>query len=399
MTRSDAMIAQAEKYSARNYDPLPVVIERGEGVWVWDADGKKYLDCLSAYSAVNQGHGHPKILAALSEQASRIAITSRAFHNARLGSFLEKLCELAEMDLALPMNTGAEAIETAVKAARKWGYQVKGVADGAAEIIVCSRNFHGRTITAISASSEPAYRTHFGPFTPGFVRVPHGDVAALEAAITDNTVAFLLEPIQGEGGILIPPDGSLAAARKLCREKNVLFVLDEIQTGLGRTGEMFCHQHEADAMPDMMVVGKALGGGVYPVSAALSRREVLGLFEPGEHGSTFGGNPLAAAVGEAALDVIVEEDLPARSKAMGVYLLEQLRAINTLKVEEIRGRGLFVGVEIRRDAGPARPIVEQLMELGVLTKETHKQVIRIAPPLTIETEEIDWLVAQFRKVL
>jgi ornithine--oxo-acid transaminase len=399
MTRSEAMIAQAEKFSARNYEPLPVVIERGEGVWVWDADGKKYLDCLSAYSAVNQGHGHPKILAALSQQAGRIAITSRAFHNARLGSFLEKLCGLSGMDLALPMNTGAEAIETAVKAARKWGYLVKGVADNAAEIIVCSRNFHGRTITAISASSEAAYRAHFGPFTPGFVWVPHGDLAALEAAITDNTVAFLLEPIQGEGGILIPPDGYLSAARELCRENNVLFVLDEIQTGLGRTGEMFCHQHEADAMPDMMVVGKALGGGVYPVSAALSRREVLGLFEPGEHGSTFGGNPLAAAVGEAALDVIVEEDLPARSKAMGAYLLEQLRAVNTLKVEDIRGRGLFIGVEIRRDTGPARPICEKLMELGVLTKETHKQVIRIAPPLTIEKEDIDWLVAQFRKVL
>jgi ornithine--oxo-acid transaminase len=264
MTRSDAIIAQAEKYSARNYDPLPVVIERGEGVWVWDADGNKYLDCLSAYSAVNQGHCHPRILAALTEQAGRIAITSRAFHNARLGAFLEKLCKLTQMDLALPMNTGAEAVETAVKAARKWGYVVKGVADDAAEIIVCSRNFHGRTITAVSASSEPAYRTHFGPFTPGFVWVPHGDLAALEAAITERTVAFLLEPIQGEGGILIPPEGYLSAARKLCRERNVLFVLDEIQTGLGRTGELFCYQHEADAKPDMMVVGKALGGGVYP---------------------------------------------------------------------------------------------------------------------------------------
>ena len=399
MTRSDAIIAQAEQYSARNYDPLPVVIERGEGVWVWDADGNKYLDCLSAYSAVNQGHCHPRILAALTEQAGRIAITSRAFHNARLGAFLEKLCKLTQMDLALPMNTGAEAVETAVKAARKWGYVVKGVADDAAEIIVCSHNFHGRTITAVSASSEPAYRTHFGPFTPGFVWVPHGDLAALEAAITERTVAFLLEPIQGEGGILIPPEGYLSAARKLCRERNVLFVLDEIQTGLGRTGELFCYQHEADAKPDMMVVGKALGGGVYPISAALSRREILGLFEPGEHGSTFGGNPLAAAVGDAALDVIVEEDLAARSKAMGEYLLEQLRAINTVKVEEIRGRGLFVGVEIRKEAGPARPICEELMRLGLLTKETHKQVIRIAPPLTIETEEVDWLVAQFRKVL
>ena len=399
MTRSDAIIAQAEKHSARNYHPLPVVIERGEGSWVWDADGNKYLDCLSAYSAVNQGHCHPRILKALHEQSQKITITSRAFHNTKMGAFLEKLCSLAEMDLALPMNTGAEAIETAVKAVRKWGYVTKGVPDGEAEIIVCSRNFHGRTVTAVSASSDPAYRAHFGPFTPGFVWVPHGDLQALEAAITERTVAFMLEPIQGEGGILVPPPGYLTAARRLCRERKVLFVLDEIQTGLGRTGALFCHQHEEDAKPDVMVVGKALGGGVYPVSAALSGHEVLGLFQPGDHGSTFGGNPLAAAVGEAALDVIVDEDLPARSKELGDHLIAQLKAINTVQVEEVRGQGLFVGVEIRKEVGPARPFCEELMRLGVLTKETHEQVIRIAPPLTIEKEEVDWLIAQFRKVL
>lgn len=399
MTRSDAIIAQAEKFSARNYHPLPVVIERGEGSWVWDADGNKYLDCLSAYSAVNQGHCHPKILKALHEQSQKITITSRAFHNTQMGAFLEKLCSLAEMDLALPMNTGAEAIETAVKAVRKWGYVTKGVPDGEAEIIVCSRNFHGRTVTAVSASSDPAYRAHFGPFTPGFVWVPHGDIQALEAAITERTAAFMLEPIQGEGGILVPPPGYLTAARRLCRERKVLFVLDEIQTGLGRTGALFCHQHEEDAKPDVMVVGKALGGGVYPVSAALSGHEVLGLFRPGDHGSTFGGNPLAAAVGEAALDVIVDEDLPARSKELGDHLIAQLKAINTVQVEEVRGQGLFVGVEIRKEVGPARPFCEELMRLGVLTKETHEQVIRIAPPLTIEKEEVDWLIAQFRKVL
>jgi ornithine--oxo-acid transaminase len=399
MTRSDAIIAQCERYSAHNYHPLPVVIERGEGAWVWDADGRKYLDCLSAYSAVNQGHCHPKIIAALEEQARKITITSRAFHNTRMGAFLEKLCRLAEMDLALPMNTGAEAVETAVKAARKWGYEVKGVPDNEAEIIVCSQNFHGRTMAAVSASSEASYRHHFGPFIPGFKWVPLGDLEALRNAITENTVAFIMEPIQGEGGIIIPPDGYLRAAKHLCHDEDVLFVLDEIQTGLARTGEIFCHQHEEGAKPDMLIVGKALGGGVYPVSAVLSSKDILGLFQPGDHGSTFGGNPLGAAVGEAALDVIVDEELAKRSKELGDYLIEELRAINTVQVEEIRGRGLFIGVEIRKSCGPARPFCEELMKLGVLTKETHEQVIRLAPPLVIEKSEIDWLVAQFRKVL
>ncbi len=399
MTRSDAIIAQSERYSAHNYHPLPVVIERGEGAWVWDADGRKYLDCLSAYSAVNQGHCHPKIIAALEEQARKITITSRAFHNTRMGAFLEKLCQLAEMDLALPMNTGAEAVETAVKAARKWGYEVKGVPDNEAEIIVCSQNFHGRTMAAVSASSEASYRRHFGPFIPGFKWVPLGDLEALRNAITENTVAFIMEPIQGEGGIIIPPDGYLRAAKQLCHDEDVLFVLDEIQTGLARTGEIFCHQHEEGAKPDMLIVGKALGGGVYPVSAVLSSKDILGLFQPGDHGSTFGGNPLGAAVGEAALDVIVDEELAKRSKELGDYLIEELRAINTVQVEEIRGRGLFIGVEIRKSCGPARPFCEELMKLGVLTKETHEQVIRLAPPLVIEKSEIDWLVAQFRKVL
>jgi ornithine--oxo-acid transaminase len=393
------IIARTERYSARNYNPLPVVIERGKGVWVWDSEGRKYLDCLSAYSALNQGHCHPRILAAMQDQAQRVTITSRAFHNARMGPFLEKLCQLSDMDMALPMNTGAEAVETAIKAVRKWGYSVKGVTNNAAEIIVCTRNFHGRTITAVSASSEHDYRANFGPLTPGFVWVPHGDATALEAAITENTVAFMVEPIQGEGGILIPPDGYLSAARRICRENGVLFVLDEIQTGLGRCGTLYCYQHEADAWPDLLIVGKALGGGVYPVSAVLGRREVLGVFQPGDHGSTFGGNPLASAVGEAALDVILDEGLAERSRELGAYLLAELRGINTVKVEEIRGRGLFIGVEIRKEAGPARPFCESLMTLGILTKETHEQVIRLAPPLIIEKAELDFVVAQFRKLL
>ena len=399
MSRQADIIAETERYSAHNYEPLPLVIERGEGVWVWDAEGRKYLDCLSAYSAINQGHCHPRILDALHEQARKITITSRAFHNSRMGPFLKKLCALGEMEMALPMNTGVEAVETAIKAARKWGYTVKGVPDGKAEIIVCSQNFHGRTTTAVSASADPDYRANFGPFTPGFIWVPLGDAVALEAAITDNTVAFLVEPIQGEAGIMVPPEGYLSEARALCRRHKVLFMLDEIQTGLGRTGALFCYQHEADAKPDVLIVGKALSGGVYPVSAVLSSADILGVFQPGEHGSTFGGNPLAAAVGEAALDVIVEEKLAERSKELGAYLIDQLKAINTLKVEEIRGRGLFIGVEIRQEAGPARPYCEALMKLGVLCKETHGQVIRLAPPLVIEKDEIDWVVAQFRQVL
>ncbi len=393
------IIAQCDSYSARNYHPLPIVIAEGKGVWVWDTDGRRYLDCLSAYSALNQGHRHPRIIAALTEQAGRVTLTSRAFHNDRMGPFLEKLCRVAGMDMALPMNTGVEAVETAVKLVRKWGYTVKGVHDGRAEIIVCSNNFHGRTTTAISASSEPAYRDGFGPFTPGFVKVPFGDADAIRAAVTPDTVAVLIEPIQGEGGIVIPPDGYLAEVRRICDEAQVLLALDEIQTGLGRTGHLFCYQHEAEAAPDVLIVGKALGGGVYPVSAVLASRDLLGLFQPGDHGSTFGGNPLAAAVGEAALDVILDEALADRSRTLGDHLMRQLRAINSTQVAEIRGRGLFVGVEIRPEAGPARHYCERLMDLGVLVKETREQVIRIAPPLVITTEEIDWMVAQFRAVL
>ncbi len=376
-----------------------MVISRGEGVWVWDADGRKYLDCLSAYSALNQGHRHPRIIAALSEQAGRVTLTSRAFHNERMGPFLEKLCRLSEMEMALPMNTGAEAVETAIKAVRKWGYEVKGVADGKAEIIVCNNNFHGRTTTAVSLSSDPDYRAGFGPFTPGFKWVPFGDAAALERAITPETVAFIVEPIQGEGGVLVPPAGYLTAARRICRDNRVLFVLDEIQTGLGRTGKLFCHQHEAAAKPDVLIVGKALGGGVYPVSATLASREVLGLFQPGDHGSTFGGNPLAAAVAEASLDVIVEEKLAERSHALGASLLDELRAIASGKIAEIRGRGLFIGIEVKRSAGSGRSYCEQLMARGILAKETHRQVIRLAPPLIIERPELDTLVEQIAAVL
>ncbi len=399
MNKQNGIIALAEKYSAENYLPLPVVISRGEGVWVWDADGRKYLDCLSAYSALNQGHRHPRIIAALTEQAGRVTLTSRAFHNERMGSFLEKLCRLSEMEMALPMNTGAEAVETAIKAVRKWGYEVKGVADGKAEIIVCNNNFHGRTTTAVSLSSDPDYRAGFGPFTPGFKWVPFGDAAALERAITPETVAFIVEPIQGEGGVLVPPAGYLTAARRICRDNRVLFVLDEIQTGLGRTGKLFCHQHEAEAKPDVLIVGKALGGGVYPVSATLASREVLGLFRPGDHGSTFGGNPLAAAVAEAALDVIVEEKLAERSLALGSSLLAELRAIPSGKIAEIRGRGLFIGIEVKRSAGSGRSYCERLMARGILAKETHRQVIRLAPPLIIERPQLDTLVEQIAKVL
>ncbi|MDX1711948.1 MAG: ornithine--oxo-acid transaminase [Rhodovibrionaceae bacterium] len=395
----DDIIAQAERWSARNYEPLPVVISRAQGVWAWDSDGRRYLDCLSGYSSLNQGHRHPRIIEALIDQAGRVTLTSRAFHNDRMGPFLEKLCRISDMDMALPMNTGAEAVETAFKAVRRWGYATKGVPDGEAEIIVCNRNFHGRTLAAVSASSEAAYRKEFGPFTPGFVWVPFGDLEALEAAITPNTVAFVVEPIQGEGGVLVPPEGYLSAAKRLCRENAVLFVLDEIQTGLGRTGRLFCHQHEAEAKPDVLIVGKALGGGVYPVSAALSNKDILGLIQPGEHGSTFGGNPLAAAVGEAALDVILDEKLAERAERLGARFFEQLRGINSAKIKDVRGKGLFVGIELHREAGPAFAYCQQLMERGILCKDTHKQVIRLAPPLVIEEDTLDWLAEELRAVL
>jgi ornithine--oxo-acid transaminase len=393
------LIAQTERVSAPNYAPLPVVISRAEGVWAWDVAGRKYLDCISAYSSLNQGHRHPRIVRALLEQAERLTLTSRAVHNDRMGPFLEKLCRIARFEMALPMNTGAEAVETAIKLARKWGYRVKRVPRDRAEIVVCRDNFHGRTTTIVGFSSEPQYREDFGPYSAGFELVDFGDLEQLRAAITPHTVAFLVEPIQAEAGIIIPPDGYLVAARKLCRERNVLFVLDEIQTGLGRTGKLFAHEHEPDAAPDMLILGKALGGGVYPVSAVLASRALMTLLKPGDHGSTFGGNPLAAAVGSAALDVLIEENLTARAAELGAHLRTALATLRSSKITEIRGRGLLIGIEIAAAAGTARAFCERLLERGVLAKDTHAQVIRLAPPLVIERGELDWLVAQLRAVL
>ena len=399
MTDQQEIIDQADRRSAHNYNPLPLVLERGEGIWVWDTDGNKYLDCLSAYSAVNQGHCHPKIIEAMVSQAKKITLTSRAFHNDRMGPFLEKLCQMANMDKALPMNTGAEAVETAIKAVRKWGYEIKGVEDNKAEIIVVRDNFHGRTIATVSMSSEPDYRKNFGPFTPGFKLIDYNDLSALEQAITPNTVALIMEPIQGEAGIIIPDDGFLSNAQKICKQNNVLFVLDEIQTGLGRTGKLFCFQHEENAAPDILIVGKALSGGVYPVSAILASDEIMDVFTPGIHGSTFGGNPLGAAIGLAALQVIEDEDLVERSQILGDYLMRKLELIQTNKIVDIRGRGLFIGIELDKSLGGARSYCEVLMGKGILCKETHDHVIRLAPPLVIENEHIDWLVDQIAKVL
>jgi ornithine--oxo-acid transaminase len=399
VSSSGAVIAETERVSAPNYSPLPVVISRGEGVWVFDVEGRKYLDCISAYSSLNQGHRHPRIVAALVEQAGRLTLTSRAVHNDRMGAFLAELCALARLPMALPMNTGAEAVETAIKLARKWGYRTKGVAHDRAEIVVCRNNFHGRTTTIVGFSSEQQYREDFGPFTPGFKLVDFGDLDALRGAITPSTVAFLVEPIQAEAGIIVPPRGYLAAARALCRERDVLFVLDEIQTGLGRTGKMFAYEHEAGAEPDVLVLGKALGGGVYPVSAVLASREIMTLLKPGDHGSTFGGNPLAAAVGRAALRVLIDEKLAERAATHGEYLFRKLREIDVPCVAEIRGSGLLVGIEVAAAAGSARKYCERLVERGVLAKDTHEQVIRLAPPLIVERAELDWLVDQLRAVL
>jgi ornithine--oxo-acid transaminase len=396
---STAVIAEAERVSAPNYSPLPVVLSRGEGVWVSDVEGRRYLDCISAYSSLNQGHRHPRIVAALVEQAERLTLTSRAVHNDRMGPFLNELCALAGFEMALPMNTGAEAVETAIKLARKWGYRVKGIAQDRAEIVVCRNNFHGRTTTIVGFSSEAQYREDFGPFTPGFTLVDFGDLAALRGAITPSTAAFLVEPIQAEAGIIMPPPGYLAAARALCRERNVLFVLDEIQTGLGRTGKMFAYDHEKGADPDMLILGKALGGGLYPVSAVLASRAIMTLLRPGDHGSTFGGNPLAAAVGHASLRVLIRERLAERAAEQGAYLFEKLRGLNAPCVAEIRGRGLLIGIEIAAAAGSARQYCERLLERGVLAKDTHAQVVRLAPPLIVERAELDWLVEQLRAVL
>jgi len=390
-----------ECYGAHNYKPLDVVITRGEGVWVWDVDGKKYLDCLSAYSAVNQGHCHPRIVRAMIEQAQRLTLTSRAFRNDQLPFLYQELCELTGYEMALPMNSGTGAVETAIKAARKWGYTVKRVPEGQAQIIVCEDNFHGRTVTVVSFSTEPQYREGFGPFTPGFVTVPYGDAEALEAALEehgDNVIAFMVEPIRGESGVRIPPDGYLKRAAELCHQHGVLLITDEIQSGLGRSGKLFASEYEG-VRADVTIIGKALSGGLYPVSAVLSGREVLGVFRPGDHGSTFGGNPLACAVAREALKVLVEESLIERSAIQGGYLLDNLCTIESPYVKEIRGRGLFVGVELNPEAGGARRFCEALAERGMLCKETHDHVIRLAPPLVIERPELDWAVEQLRAVL
>jgi ornithine--oxo-acid transaminase len=394
-SQSQAFIELEEKYGAHNYHPLDVVIERAEGVWVYDVDGNRYLDCLAAYSAVNQGHCHPRITQALLDQVKRVTLTSRAFRNDQLPLLYQLLHELTGYDMSLPMNSGAEAVETAIKAARKWGYKVKGIPADQAEIIACANNFHGRTTTIISFSTDAQYRDGFGPLTPGFPIIEYGNAAALEAAITSNTAAFLVEPIQGEAGIIIPPEGFLRQAAAICKAHNVLFITDEIQSGLGRTGKFFAHQWEG-VRPDMVIVGKALSGGYYPVSAVLADREVLGVFKPGDHGSTFGGNPLAAAVARAALQVIVDEGLVERSDELGRYFLEKLRTLKSPLIKEVRGRGLWIGVELH---GAARPYCEQLKEMGMLCKETHDHVIRLAPPLVITREEIDWAFERLQKVL
>ncbi len=395
MSKSNKFIELDETYSAHNYHPLDVVIERGEGVWVYDVDGNKYLDCLSAYSAVNQGHCHPAIRQAAIEQMGRITLTSRAFRNDQMGPFVQELCELTGYEMALPMNSGAEAVETAVKAARKWGYQIKGVPQNQAEIIVCQGNFAGRTTTLISFSSEPQYKADFGPYTPGFVMIPYGDAAALEAAITPNTIAFLVEPIQGEGGVVVPPEGYLKAAADICARHNVLLIADEIQTGLGRTGALFASEHEG-VRPDIITVGKALSGGFYPVSAVLADREVLGLFRPGDHGSTFGGNPLGSAIGRAALRVIQEENLVEHSRELGAYFKGRLERIESEHIKLVRGKGLFIGVVMNE---AARPFCEALRDRGILCKETHVNVIRFAPPLVITKEDIDWALSHIEPVL
>ncbi|MCA9960895.1 MAG: ornithine--oxo-acid transaminase [Anaerolineales bacterium] len=395
MKNSQYFIELEETYSAHNYHPLDVVIERGEGAWVYDVDGKKYLDCLSAYSAVNQGHAHPAIMAAAVAQMQRVTLTSRAFRNDQMGPFLKELCEMTGYEMALPMNSGAEAVETALKAARKWGYKVKGVPANEAEIIVCEGNFHGRTTTIVGFSSESAYKEDFGPFTPGFVMIPYGDPAALEAAITPNTVAFMVEPIQGEGGVVTPPEGYLKAVADICAKHHVLLVADEIQTGLGRTGALFACDHEG-VRPDIITIGKALSGGFYPVSAVLTDREVLGLFRPGDHGSTFGGNPLGSAIGRAALGVIRDEKLVERSRELGAYFKGRLERIESPHVKLVRGKGLFIGMVLNT---PARRFCEALRDRGILCKETHETVIRFAPPLIITKEEIDWALTHIEAVL
>ena len=386
------------QFCAHNYHPLPVVLSRGEGVFVWDENGKKYLDMMSAYSAVSHGHANPRLIDVVKKQVETLTIVSRAFYTDRLGEFLKLACELTGQDMALPMNTGAEAVETAIKAARKWGYEVKGIEKDKAEIIACTGNFHGRTTTIIAMSDEPQYQFGFGPYPAGFKLVQYGDATALEKLMTPHTAAFLVEPIQGEGGIVIPPEGYLKTCQEICRKHNVLLIADEIQTGLGRTGSLLACDHE-NVVPDALLLGKALGGGILPVSMFLSKREVMDVFTPGDHGSTFGGNPLACAVGLEALKILVEDNLSARSQQMGDYLIGKLHGLDSPLISEIRGRGLFVGIDIDPALGSAREICESLMDRGLLSKETHETVVRLAPPLVIGREEIDWAVDQIGEVL
>ena len=398
MTTSKECIALEDQYGAHNYKPLDVVLTKGSGVWVEDVEGKKYMDFLAAYSAVNQGHCHPRLVKVIQEQAARLTLTSRAFRNDQLPFLAKELCELTGYEMMLPMNSGAEAVETAIKAARKWGYKVKGVEADKAGIIVCDGNFHGRTTTIISFSSEDQYKDGFGPLTPGFVMIPYGDIDALKKAINKNTVAFLVEPIQGESGVVIPQEGFLRESAELCKQNNVLLVADEIQSGLGRTGAMFACEHE-NVRPDMVIIGKALSGGMYPVSAVISSREVLGVFNPGDHGSTYGGNPIACAVAREALKIIVDEKLIERSVDLGNYFINKLRDIESPYVDFYRGKGLWIGIVLKKDAGGARRFCEALRERGVLAKETHENVIRIAPPLVITREEIDTALIAIKDVL
>ncbi|MEE8221517.1 MAG: ornithine--oxo-acid transaminase [Woeseiaceae bacterium] len=394
----NSRIALEQRYCAQNYLPLPVVLTRGEGVFVWDDEGNKYLDMMSAYSAVSHGHVNPRLVKVAQEQVARLNIVSRAYRTDNLGPFLQRACELTGMDVALPMNTGAEGVETALKAARKWAYEVKGVAPDKAEIIACTGNFHGRTIAVIAMSDEAQYRRGFGPFPPGFILAEYGNLQSLEEKITPNTAAFLVEPIQGEAGIVLPPAGYLKACEQLCRKHNVLLIADEIQTGLGRTGKLLACEHEG-VKPDGLILGKALGGGILPVSLFLARREVMSVFTPGDHGSTFGGNPLAAAVGLEALNILVEDDLSACSASMGDYMLKKLHKLDSPMIKDVRGLGLFIGVEIDPALSTARDVCERLMQRGILSKETHDTVVRLAPPLTISRSEIDWALDRLNAVL
>lgn len=396
--KTNQYILIEDEYGAHNYKPLDVVIERGEGVWVWDVEGEKYMDCLSAYSAVNQGHCNPRIMEAMFEQARKLTLTSRAFRNDQLGPLYKELCDLTNSHKVLPMNSGAEAVETAIKAVRKWGYQVKGVPEDQAEIIVCKNNFHGRTITIISFSTDPTSTTGFGPFTPGFKVIEFGDAKALEEAITPNTVGFMVEPIQGEAGVIIPPEGYLKEARRICNEHNVVLIFDEIQTGLGRTGKLLAEEHEG-VEADLTLIGKALSGGFYPVSAVLSNTEVLGVLKPGEHGSTFGGNPLGCAVARAALKVLVEDDLIGNAEKMGERFLNGLHQIENPLIKDVRGRGLLLAVEFHPEAGGARQYCEKLKDAGLLCKETHETIIRFAPPLVITQEQVDWALDRITPIL